>query len=291
MYSTLPAVPVYLGSGVSWTTIKAVWRDNDNYCGLADNLDETVVMEAAECVELDSLLEEDQLCGEARDSADVSQETLAARPLLVEAVDHVVPITKKQYMDLLHGLIQKIQRAQRDSDATTRQLSEKEERIGRMELTDSSINNDSVAEVHLKEQLAAWDVQIAVLEESAVNLNTSLIRMTQSHGASRTELESARTAIARCDRVFGISPIGSAKDYSSLVRAQSTRYCGCLNAVLADAQLKRSFLGGFLIGVSEDGHSIHIGSTDSDIEQEVHTVPSSTDSEDVKVVPPPAGHL
>lgn len=52
----LPAVSVYFRSGVSQTTLEAVWRDYDKYCGLTDNPGGADDPAAGDGVNLDALL-------------------------------------------------------------------------------------------------------------------------------------------------------------------------------------------------------------------------------------------
>lgn len=57
----LPAVSVYLYSGVSRTTFEPLQWEYDKYCGLVDHREEAEVPEAADGVDSDASLEEDLL--------------------------------------------------------------------------------------------------------------------------------------------------------------------------------------------------------------------------------------
>lgn len=70
------------------------------------------------------------------------------------------------------------------------------------------------------------------------------------------------------------------------MHAQSTRFRDGLNAVLADAKLKGYYVDRFLVSVFENGHSLHIGDTDSDEERVGRIPPSGTDGDDVVAVSP-----
>lgn len=70
--------------------------------------------------------------------------------------------------------------------------------------------NDFVMGADLKKQLAAEDAQIAILEDFPANLNRSSSSMTPCHGALCVEQDSARTTVARGERVMHDLLIGSA---------------------------------------------------------------------------------
>lgn len=107
------------------------WNYN-KYRGLENKPGEARREENAESVDRHALLEKDLLWGQVGDAGDVTKEVLDATRLIFTAVGHDVPISEKGYLDLLRGLSDKVQKAQRKTDATTRQLSEKERKIGEM---------------------------------------------------------------------------------------------------------------------------------------------------------------
>lgn len=77
--------------------------------------------------------------------------------------------------------------------------------------------------------------------------------------------------------------------YSLFVRAKSTIYRDLLNAVLADAQMRGEYLDGFLVRVSENGHSVLIGDTESDEQRGGRTLPSAAGGDEAEVFPPRIG--
>lgn len=58
-----------------------------------------------------------------------------------------------------------------------------------------------------------------------------------------------------------------------LLLAQATSYRDCLTNVLADAQMRGEYLGGYLVRVSENGLLLHIGVADSGEERGGHRTP------------------
>lgn len=61
--------------------------------------------------------------------------------------------------------------------------------------------------------------------------------------------------------------------YWSIVREQSTSYLDRLYALLYDAQAQSEFPGRFCILLSDNGHSLHVGDTDSYDERRCGTLP------------------
>lgn len=91
------------------------------------------------------LLEENLICDEARNAGDVTGKALGATRSLVTVVHHDVTILKNGYFTLVHVLTEKFQTAQLESVATTRQLSEEQEKIGELELKVPFLTDDFVA--------------------------------------------------------------------------------------------------------------------------------------------------
>lgn len=180
-------------------------------------------------------------------------------------------------------------KTQPKSDVTTCQLFEIEGMIGELELKACLLANDPVSVVYLRKHLAAPVARIAVLEKFFVNLNTSLVSLTRSRCALRMKLESARPDIAWGQRVIRDLSDRVCKDYSSLVSAQSTSYRDRLYTVPADTQLKREYPSWFDVGVSKNGHPLHICDADNDEERVGYTPPSGTVDNDYEVVPPAVG--
>lgn len=140
---SLSAVPVYFRFGAFRTTFKAVQRDYDTCRGLKGDPDEAEVPQAAGHVDLDAFVEAEQLCDSAGDTDDVAEEALNATRLLVKAVDHDFPISKKRYLDLVRALAEKVQESWRESDASTQQLPEKVGNIGELKLKLSLLSMNS----------------------------------------------------------------------------------------------------------------------------------------------------
>lgn len=76
-------------------------------------------------------------------------------------------VLNKGYLERVCEFTKKFQKVQYDLDATTRQLSVQEVKIGELDLRVYSFIDDSVAESHLKKQLASLDVRIAVTKTSS----------------------------------------------------------------------------------------------------------------------------
>lgn len=182
------------------------------------------MQKTAKGVDLDALLKEGRLWEQAGDTGDVTEELLNTKQSLVTAVSHDVPVSKKGYLDLVGALAEKVQKAQRESDATARQLSEKEGKFRGLELKVGLLTDDSVAVSGFHKQLAANDARTAVLEESSANLNSLLASLICSPGALRGELDSARTAISWREHVIRDFADRVCKGYLSLVSAQPTGY-------------------------------------------------------------------
>lgn len=64
----------------------------------------------------------------------MTQKAIDATRSLVTTVGHNVTDSKKGYLDLVRALAEKVQKTQRKLDAISRQLLEKEEKIGELEL-------------------------------------------------------------------------------------------------------------------------------------------------------------
>lgn len=150
MSFTLLAMPLSFFSRVSRTALEAVPLNYDKDRGLADNPDENEVQEYAEGVNLEALLEEDLLWCQVVDAGDVTEKALEAVRSLVTAVRHNVLISKKRYFVLVHFLVDKVQKAKRESDATIRHRFEKEGTFWELELKNRLLTNDSVAVVGFK---------------------------------------------------------------------------------------------------------------------------------------------
>lgn len=217
----------------------------DRYRGPADNPDEAQVPGTADGINVYAFLKKDLLWGHAGDAGSVAEVALDATQALVKAVGHDAPILKEEYLDLVCAVTDKVQTAQRESDATNRKSYEKDGNIEELELKVRILSDDSVAVVYLKKTLAARNMWIAVTEETSVNLNKALVSMIQRHCASRMELDSARSAIDGEESVIRDFADKVCKGYSSLLRARPTRYRNRLNSSLADALLKWSILAGF----------------------------------------------
>lgn len=63
------------------------------------------------------------------------------------------------------------------------------------------LTDDSLTVFHLKKQLAARDVRIAILKNYSADLINFLALMTRLHRALRTELDFSRDSISRGERV------------------------------------------------------------------------------------------
>lgn len=148
------------------------------------------------------MLEEDLLYGQAVDAGDVTQEALGATHSLVMAVGHDVPVLENVLFDVVRALEDEIQKVQSESDATTRQISQKDGNIRQLDLKVRLLTDDSVPVVDLKKQLAAGDTRIGAVEGSSVNLNKSLASITRSLGASRLKLGSPYPDINRGEGVI-----------------------------------------------------------------------------------------
>lgn len=70
-----------------------------------------------------------------------------------------------------------------------------------------------------------------------------------------------------------------------LVRAQAPNYRDQLNVLLGDAQSRGEYLGGYRIRVVENGHSLHVGDTDSDQEHGSSTPYPQNDGDIVEIPP------
>lgn len=141
--------------------------------------------------------------GQAGDAEDLTGETINATQSMVEAAGQDVSILKIGYLDLVRALADEVQKAQRESDATTRHLYEKEGWIWELKLKGRYLADDSVPVLDLKKRLAVWDARIAVLGEFSANLNKSFLSTTRSHGALRIEVDSSRATLARGARHLG----------------------------------------------------------------------------------------
>lgn len=86
------------------------------------------------------MLDEDQLWGLTDDSGDVTEEAFDASRSLVAAVSHDVPVLKKRYLELVCAFADKVQKVQRVSDVTTRQLAVVEAKIGELEFRYPSLD-------------------------------------------------------------------------------------------------------------------------------------------------------
>lgn len=75
-------------------------------------------------------------------------------------------ISNKAYLDFLRALADTVQRAQRESDATTLHLAEKERKIRELVLKVRRLAAETVAMVDLKKQLATRDAQIALWRDA-----------------------------------------------------------------------------------------------------------------------------
>lgn len=201
------------------------------------------------------------------DAGEVTEEVSDKTWLLVKAVGHDVRILKKKYLDLVRVLTERVQKAQRESATTTRQLFERDGEICELEVNVRLCADDAVTVADLQKQLAARITQISNTEKSSSNLNRSLSSMTGRHSALRAELDSARAAIGRGERVIKDFVDSVCKWYSSLACTQSAYYRDRLNAVLDYAHQRHEYLGGFRVRASQDGHSVHIGDDDSDEER------------------------
>lgn len=89
----------------------------------------------------------------------------------------------------------------------------------------------------------------------------------------QTELGVAWAAIGREDTVIHDFVKRLYTGYTSLMRAQPSRYRDWLNTVLIDAWARWEYLGGFPVRLEEDGRSHHHGNKDNDEEREGRTPP------------------
>lgn len=88
--------------------------------------------------------------------------------------------------------------------------------------------------------------------------------MIRSHGPIYLDFDSALAAI--CIREIVIRKLTNrvCTRYALLERAQSFNLRVCLNTAPGDVQISGEYLRIFYVRVSEDRHSLHIGSADSD---------------------------
>lgn len=80
----------------------------------------------------------------------MTEEVLDATRALAKAVGHEEPISIKVYLDPVRFFTDKVQSAQREWHATTRQLSEKEGLVGELEMKRCLLAGDSILAVELK---------------------------------------------------------------------------------------------------------------------------------------------
>lgn len=111
--------------------------------------------------------------------------------------------------------------------------------------------------------------------------------MTRKHGALSMELDSPWAAISRGKRFIRDFADMIYVEYSLQVCAQCTSYCDRLNAMLADAQMRGEYLGGFWVRVSENEYFIYVGDAEIEDQHGGRTAPSGAGSNEVEVVPPP----
>lgn len=96
--------------------------------------------------------------------------------------------------------------------------------IEELELKACTLTDDFVAIANFGKPYAIRNVRIAAFEELSENENEYLASMTQSHGALRMELESARAAIGLGERDIRNFSHTTWKWYSLLGHSQSTSF-------------------------------------------------------------------
>lgn len=94
---TLHAVPNYYRAGLSRVAFETVQCDHERYRSPAKKLDESAGGVPSKRATLDTLIEEDLFWKQARDAANMTGEALAGTQLLVSAVGHDVPASKRMF--------------------------------------------------------------------------------------------------------------------------------------------------------------------------------------------------
>lgn len=92
---TLLSVPIYVRSGILQITFEPMRPDYEKYRSLAEKSEQAAEEKAAESVDLNVLLEEDQVWGQVKNVGDVTEEALEATISPVTAVGHNSPILRK----------------------------------------------------------------------------------------------------------------------------------------------------------------------------------------------------
>lgn len=112
------------------------------------------------------------------------------------------------------------------------------------------------------------------------------------HDCERLQLElnSVWTAISRRERVMRDFTERVCMRYTSVARAQATRYRHCVKDVLGDAQSLGEYWGGYLICLVEYGHALNVDGDDSYQECKGST-PLPCEVDDIVEVSPPARSL
>lgn len=163
-------------------------------------------------------------------------------------------VSKKRYVNPPRDLAGDIQATRRCTEATTARLAEREEKLREL---------DSKVQLFAEKARRAGEVQkrldIKTKEQELVKRDLEAKELVVEERCSnkitlKMELKTARAVIGRRKMVIHDFTKRVCTGYTTLLHAQTFRYCDCLNDLLGDAQARGESLGGFHIRVGEAGN-------------------------------------
>lgn len=125
-------------------------RPYDEYRELAYKPDKARGRESTEAVDLDALLEQYILSEQAGSASEMRKAAHDPSRVLVTAMSHVVPVSKKRYLALVRILADRVEKTKRDRELTTRRSAADEMMIKESDLEVCLLTDDTVVVSYFK---------------------------------------------------------------------------------------------------------------------------------------------